>query len=289
MTVSDPAAAAASGEATPRVARPPSLAEAVARAVLVVTGTVQRDPATGHRSLRVGELLRGERHDLALLSRLPVPDVAGDGHDELGDREVVLVVGDGAAPGSPAGAPAGPYLLADPRHVDSAQVKRVLAGLPALPPVDGTPDELAAAADLVLVGGSTGATRPPATTGVEAGDAIEAEIEVEVAVRELLAARPGKLAATGLAGRPVGPSLAVADRPRLWVTVEAGVADRFRRSVPGPWFVAVDTGADTTAGDGARLRSLTRSSPEEFLTALRTLRARLRTVADGEAEGGEGR
>lgn len=244
--------------AAPTVAPPPSLAEALAHAVLVVTGTVRRDDVTGRRSLRVAALLRGDRDDLALLARVPVPDGV-DGADE-----VVLAVGDGTDPGSPPGAPAGPYLLVDPRQVDTEQVRRVLAGLPALPPVDGTPDELAAAADLVLVGGPTGATR---LVAVGDGGAV-AEVEVEVLVRELLAARPGALDGTDLAGRPVGPALAVDDRPHLWVTVEAASADRFRHSIPGLWFVA--------ASDGGVLRSLTRSTPEQFLEALRPLRSRLR-------------
>ncbi len=283
MTRSDPTVSdttvsvstADTGGAAPTVAPPAPLAEVLARAVLVVTGTVQRDPATGRRSLRVDALLRGDRDDLALLTRLPVPDEVDrvDGADD-----VVLVVGDGTAPGSPPGAPAGPYLLADPRHIDIEQVRRVLAGLPALAPLDGSPDELAAAADLVLVGGPTGATRPaPASEG---GPTAEAQVQVEVLVRELLAARPGALGGSDLAGRPVGPALAVDDRPRLWVTVEAAVADRFRHSIPGLWFVAV--------GEGGGLRSLTRSTPEQFLEALRPLRARLRATAAESATGGDG-
>lgn len=283
MTRSDrtvPETAADPGGTAPTVAPPPPLAEVLAHAVLVVTGTVQRDRTTGRRSLRVDALLRGDRDDLALLTRVPVPDGV-DGGDE-----VVLVVGDGTAPGSPPGAPAGPYLLADPRHIDTEQVRRVLAGLPALPPVDGTPDELAATADLVLVGGPTGATRPlPASDGgatAQDQDQDQDQVQVEVLVRELLAARPGALDGTDLAGRPVGPALAVDDRPRLWVTVEAAVADRFRHSIPGLWFVAV--------GEGGRLRSVTRSTPEQFLEALRPLRARLRaTAADGGTGGDEGR
>lgn len=261
MTVSNPAAGPVDGGG-PTVTPPPSLAETLARAVLVVTGTVQRDDTTGRRSLHVAELLRGDRGDLALLAGLPVPEMAD------GTGEVVLMVGDGSAPGSPAGAPAGPYLLADPGPVDVEQVKRVLAGLPALPPVDGTPDGLAAAADLVLVGGPTGATRlAPAPEGTTNVTDTEAQVEVEVLVREVLAARLGALEGTDLAGQPVGPALAVDDRPRVWVAVEAASVDRFRRSIPGLWFVAV--------GDGGRLRSLTRSTPEQFLEALRPLRARL--------------
>lgn len=273
MTVSDPTA---SDGAAPTVAPPPPLAEVLAHAVLVATGTVQRDPVTGRRSLRGAALLRGDRDDLALLSRVPVPD----GVDEA--DEVVLVVGDGTAPGSPPGAPAGPYLLADPRQVDAEQVRRVLAGLPALAPLDGSPDDLAAVADLVLVGGPTGATRPvPASADGAAAPAQDhARVQVEVSVREVLAARPGVLGGTDLAGRPLGPALAVDDRPRLWVTVEAAGADRFRRSIPGLWFIAVS--------DGGGLRSLTRSTPEQFLAALRPLRARLRAIAAEGGTGGDG-
>lgn len=280
MTVSDPTAVPPDGVTAPTVAPPPSLAEVLAHALLVVTGTVQRDDATGRRTLRVSELLRGHRDDLALLTGVPMPDRVADG-GAGGVGEVVLIVGEATAPGAPADppvdAPAGLYLLADPADVDVEQVKRVLAGLPALPPVDGTPDGLAAAADLVLVGGPTGATRPvpgggkaaDATTAeMEAGPA---EIEVEVLVREVLAARPDALEQTDLAGRPVGPALAVDDRPRVWVAVEAASADRFRQSIPGPWFVA--------SGDDGRLRSLTRSTPEQFLDTLRPLRARLRAAA----------
>lgn len=120
-----------------------------------------------------------------------------------------------------------------------------------LPPVDGRLDELLAKADLAFLGTPSGRSRSAAFPGAEG-------VEVEMAIREILIARPGISLPS-----PVGPAVAVVDRPRLWVAVEAGEAAAFRTSIPGVWFV-------TMSGHAAV--SCTRTDPGRFVLHLGVLR-----------------